>query len=264
MIQEIEAAKKRAYLYLTELQQTADIRQFFTEIIIGRCGELKQHFQYDQAVILRLRDAEKLKSTSPSALYRGLFIQANSIFETYVRELSSIVADNIASGANRYSQLPENFRHQHIASSARILREINTGNLTHHKVNFDKLISTLGKCFSDAEDFSLAPEVFTLIIGNITPERLDELFKKLNLQKPFEPGVGRSNTIQKVLKESRHLQAAKLAKIKLEEIVRHRNVLVHGDSNLAIDKSDLNETFDFLKAMIDALGDLAGKSTISP
>jgi hypothetical protein len=263
MIQEIDGAKRRAYLYLTELEQAVDVRQLFIDIIIGRLGELRECFKYDKAVLSRLGDALKLKGTPASALYRGLFIQANSIFEAYVREISSIVVDNIASKASRYSQLSETFRHQHIASSGRILREINTGSLTHHKVNFDKLTKSLGTCFSDVENFSLAPEVFTLTIGNITPDRLEDLFKKLKLQPPFEPGVGRSSAIQKALGEARRQQAAALAREKLQEIVRKRNVLVHGDSDLAIERSDLNETLIFLKAMIDALGDLARESTIS-
>jgi hypothetical protein len=260
----IDGARDRAYRYLEELQQTADVRDFFNDIIIKRHGELRQQFHHDTAALSRLSDAIKLKSTSPNALYRGLFIQANSIFEIFVREFSSIVADNIASQASKYSQLPETFRHQHIALSGKILREINTGDLTLHRVNFKNLTSALGKCFSDAEDFSLASEVFTLKIGNITPERLKDLFEQLALPHPFKPGVGNNGAIQKVLAEKSKQTAANLAEKKLKEIVKKRNLLVHGDSDLAIERSDLNETFDFLKALISALGDLPGSSAKLP
>lgn len=260
----IDGARDRAYRYLEELQQTADVRDFFNDIIIKRFGELRQHFRLDTAALARLSDAIKLKSTSPNALYRGLFIQANSIFEIFVREFSSIVADNIASQASRYSQLPEAFRHQHIALSGKILREINTGDLTLHRVNFNNLTSALGKCFSDAENFSLASEVFTLKIGNITPERLKDLFEQLALPHPFRPGVGNNGAIQKVLGEKSKQTAANLAEKKLKEIVRKRNLLVHGDSDLAVERSDLNETFDFLKALISALGDLPGSQAKLP
>ena len=81
MIPQIDGAKDRAYLYLTELQQAVDVRQLFIDIVIGRLGELRGCFQYDKVVLSRLDDALRLKGTSASALYRGLFIQANSIFE---------------------------------------------------------------------------------------------------------------------------------------------------------------------------------------
>jgi hypothetical protein len=254
---QLDNAKKRAFSYLAELRHTAAVRQFFSEIIIGRNGELMGAFGYDAAVKARLAQAAKLKATSPAALYRGLFIQANSIFEAYVRDLSSIVAENQASKVAKYSELPENFRLQHIHLSSQILQHMKTGTVAGQKFNFGLLTKALGQCFSNSDEFSIMPEVFTLMMGNPTPDRLETLFEKLGIPEPFNPGVGRSHAIKKVFGELRQASAAKLAKEKLSELVSLRNTLVHGDLSTAVEQSDLDEAVDFFEAMIESFDELA-------
>ncbi|MGN6768824.1 MAG: MAE_28990/MAE_18760 family HEPN-like nuclease [Rhizobiaceae bacterium] len=218
-------------------------------------------FGYDAAVRARLTEATRLKATPPAALYRGLFIQANSIFEAYVRDLTSIATENIASKVTKYSELPEKFRLQHIHLSGQLLQYINTETLACQKFNFRRLTNALGQCFSDSNTFSIMPEVFTLMMGNVTPDRLEKLFEKLfekiGLPEPFNPGVGGSGAIKKVFGELRQSSAAKLAREKLHEVVGLRNTLVHGDLSVTVEQSDLEEAIEFLEAMIEALDELA-------
>ena len=253
----LDSARDLAFSYVAELRETAAVRQFFTEIVISRNGELMGAFKYDQEAQASLRKAARLKATPPAALYRGLFVQANSIFEAYVRDLSSIVAENTASQVTKYSELPEDFRRQHIHLSSKVLQHMKTGTLVGQKFDFGRLTNTLGQCFSDSVPFSIMPEVFTLMMGNATPDRLESLFKKIGLPDPFNPGIGQSGAIKKVFNEPRHASAAKLAKEKLHEVVGVRNTLVHGDLSAAVEQSDLEEAFDFLEAMIEALDELA-------
>jgi hypothetical protein len=254
---QLDSAKDRAFSYVAELRETAAVRQFFSEIIIGRNGELMGAFGYDAAVKARLTEAAKLKATPPSALYRGLFVQANTIFEAYVRDLSSIVAESKASKVSKYSELPDNFRLQHIHLSGQILQHMKTGTLAGQKFNFGGLTNALGQCFSDSDTFSIMPEVFTSMMGNATPDRLESLFEKIGLPEPFNPGVGRSGAIKKVFGEPRQASAAKLAREKLHEIIGVRNTLVHGDLSATVEQSDLDRAIDFLEAMIEALDELA-------
>ncbi|WP_313137970.1 MAE_28990/MAE_18760 family HEPN-like nuclease [Paracoccus jeotgali] len=253
---QLDSAKERAFSYVSELRETAAVRQFFSEIIIGRNGELMGAFGYDAAVRARLTEAARLKATPPAALYRGLFVQANSVFEAYVRDLASIVTENMASKVAKYSALPASFRQQHIHLSGRILQHIGTGTLAGQKFDFSRLTNALGQCFSDSDTFSIMPEVFTLMIGNVTPDRLENLFEKIGLPEPFNPGVGRSGAIKKVFGEARQASAAKLAKAKLHEVVGVRNTLIHGDLSATVEQSDLDEAIDFLEAMIEALDEL--------
>lgn len=143
-MEQLDRAKERAFSYISELRETAAVRQFFSEIIIGRNGELMGLLGYDPAVRARLTEAARLKATPPAALYRGLFVQANSIFEAYVRDLSSIVAEKIASKATIYSELPEKFRVQHIHLSSQVLQHMRTGTLAGQKFDFGRLTSALG------------------------------------------------------------------------------------------------------------------------
>lgn len=252
----LDSAKARALSYLAELRETSEVRQFFSEIVIGRNGELMGAFKYDAAVKARLVEAVKLKATPSTALYRGLFVQANSAFEAYVRDLSSIAADHVIKRVEKYSELPESFRLQHIYSSSQVLQHMKAGTISGQKFDFSGLTKALGQCFSDSTEFSIMPEVFTVMIGNITPDRLEALFDKIGLPEPFNPGVGRNGSIRKVLGETRHGSAAKLAKERLHEVIGLRNTLVHGDLSVAIEQSDFDGTIEFLEAMIDALDEI--------
>lgn len=254
---QLDRAKDRAFSYIAELRETAAIRQFFSEIIIGRNGELMATFHYDAEVRGRLREAAKLKATTTAALYRGLFLQANAIFEAYIRDLSSIVAEKKASMVKKYSDLPEKFRSQHIYLSSRILQEEKKGTLAGQKFDFTLLIGALGQCFSNSHPFSIMPEVFTLTMGNATPDRIEQLFETMGLPEPFNPGVGQSAAVKSVLKEKRQKIAGELARKKLNELIGVRNNLAHGDLSSSVEKSDLDETIDFFEAMIEALGEIA-------
>lgn len=254
---QLDRAKERAFLYIAELRETAAVRQFFIEIIIGRNGQLMGALNYDSEAKALLGEAARLKTTSPAALYRGLFIQANSIFEAYVRDLSSAIAEHTASKVTKYSDLPEKFRYQHIHFSGQVLQHMKTGTLAGQKFDFGRLTNALGQCFSDSVPFSIMPEVFTVNMGNATPDRLESLFEKIGLAEPFNPGVGQSAKIKKVFNEPRQASAAKLAKDKLHEIMGVRNTLVHGDLSTAVELSDLEEAINFLEAMIEALDELA-------
>mgnify|MGYP001604867442 CR=1 FL=1 len=258
----LDSAKDRALSYFAELRETAAIRQFFAEIIIGRNGELVQSLGYDPAAKARLREAVKLKATPPTALYRGLYVQASSIFEAYVRDLSSIAAESKTSKFSKYSELPEPFRHHHIYLSGQILQQMKTGTLHGQKFNFEQLIRSLGQCFSDADDFSIMSEIFTSMMGNATPDRLEKLFVKIGLPHPFDPGVGQNSAVKRVFGETRQASAAKLAREKLDEIVGIRNTLVHGDLSITVQQSDLDLAMDYFEAMIEALDSIV-KSVLS-
>jgi hypothetical protein len=254
---QLDRAKDRALLYIAELRETIAVREFFTDIIIKRNGVLMGALQYDTKGKALLVKAVGLKTTSPAALYRGLFIQANSIFEAYVRDLASIVVGHTASKVSKYSELPQKFRNEHISLSGQVLQHMKTGTLAGQKFDFDGLTSALGQCFSDINPFSIMPEVFTITMGNVTPDRLEKLFEKIGLAEPFSPGVGRSAKIKNVFNESRQSTAANLARVKLHSIVVVRNTLVHGDLSTAVEQSDLEKAIDFVEAMIEALDELA-------
>ena len=258
----LDRAKERALAYIAELRQTSEVRQYFMDIVIGLNGPLMGYFSHDPQVKKRLIAATKLKGTPAAALHRGLFVQANSVFEAYVRDVSTIVAENRAANVNKYSDLPDSFRGQHIHYSGLILQHMKTGTLAGQKFNFESLTAALGQCFTDASPFSIMPEVFTLLMGNVTSERLESLFEKIDLPEPFNVGVGGCSSIKRVFGERRNVVAAKLARDKLDDIVGKRNTLVHGDLSATVEQSDLDEAIDFLEAMIEALYEVARPTII--
>lgn len=253
---EFDAAKARAFNYLKELRETAEIRQIFNDILVGRNGELLGLFAYDREIKDRIRGAANLKTTSTTVMYKGLFIQSHSVFESYVRDLSRIVLRKRSEAAANYFELPEDLRLNHIHYSAGVLRQIKSGTVSGQRFDFDGLIRALGNCFSGSEIFSIVPEVFTLMMGNASPDRLENLFRELGLEDPFNPGIGRNAHIKKVLNESRQAPAARLAKKELKRLLDLRNTLVHGDFSASVEKSDFDDAVNFFEAVIEGLHEI--------
>ncbi len=161
----LDTPKTLASTYLSELRDTAEIRGIFSDILIGRNGELRGFLSYDRNVVDRLNDAARLKTTGPAALYRGLIVQSVSVFENFVKELASATIALNVNRAGRYSSLSDKFRNQHAYHAGQVLTHVNKGVLPGQKFGFSILMKNLGDCFSDQDSFDVMPEVFTLLMA---------------------------------------------------------------------------------------------------
>jgi hypothetical protein len=255
----LEDGKAHAESYLAELRDTAEIRSLFSEILVGRNGQLKGAFTDEPFMKDRLDVAVNLKTTDPGALYRGLLVQAVTAFEHSVRLLITAAVEIKASKTKKYSALPEKLRNQHAYHAGQVLTHMKEGHLYGQSFPFDLLLKNLGDCFSDKDSYSLMPEVFTLLMGNATSTRLENLFEKLDLPPPFDPGVGDTSAIKRDRKEARKAEAAKLAKSQLDQLIKRRNTIVHGDLTVTVEPSDFTEAIDFFEAMIEALYEVVSK-----
>lgn len=249
----LEDGKSYAEGYLAELRETAEIRNLFTDILVNRNGQLKGLFSQEPMMKRRLDEAARLKATEPGALYRGLFVQGVTTFENSVRQLVTAAVEITASKSAKYSYLPEKLRNHHAYHAGQVLSHMKEGHLFGQPFRFDLLVKNLGDCFTDQESYSMMPEVFTLLMGNATPGRLESLFEKLDLPEPFGPGVGETSSIQKNRNATRKTEAAKLARDELDRLIKMRNTIVHGDLTLTVQLSDFHEAIDFFEAMIDGL-----------
>ncbi|MGN6537610.1 MAG: hypothetical protein ACTHKQ_18015, partial [Mesorhizobium sp.] len=101
----LDAAKSLADSYLDEIAATIEIRQSYTNIVVGMAGRLLSALGQDGVAKAAVQQALKYKSVDPSALYRPLLVQANSVFENYIRSLTRAIVEERFETVELYTNL---------------------------------------------------------------------------------------------------------------------------------------------------------------
>jgi hypothetical protein len=115
----------------------------------------------------------------------------------------------------------------------------------------------MGACFTDAEIFDLNGEVFTILMGNCTVERLEKLFPIIGLTPPFSDDTGRNAAIRKWAKGAGARAAANQAGAELDRQIDVRDALAHGDITRGVQASDVEDAANFFEALIGAFSEKA-------
>lgn len=207
----IQRARTTAHMQIEEAKTTARIRNAYSTIIVSNAQSLYGLFS-DQERKNILRRALQDKDTDHSMLLRGLFIQINGIFESFIRSLCTAVITKKSDDAGSYSALEEVIRKEHIYRSAKVLIHIKSGHIRGKNYNFDSLQDSLANCILDKDTFRIQADVFTLLMGNCTTPRLVKLFESLSLTNPFCDSIGTHTGLRKCSKERSNRKVANYAK----------------------------------------------------
>lgn len=258
MYNEITQAKDLAGTYLDEIVANIEIRKAYNTIVVSQAPSIYSAIGNNRHARENLQLALKYKATDPSSFYKPLIVQINGIFENYVRTLVNAVIEERYETASTYSCLNENFRRNHISYAAKVLSQIKTGAIMGAAYNFDKLLGNLGKSLSEQKGFKLNPEIYTILMGNCTPTRIEDLFEALELPEPFSENLGKNKDLQACFSERTKGRVAKRSSEMLDKQIDLRNDIVHGNLTRSVDLSELNESITFFRALISGLDELVG------
>ena len=253
----LDDAKKIADLYLDEILATLEIRNSYNSIILTHTNALFGALAHDRTAKAALSAALKHKTADPSALYRPLLVQVHGVFENYIRGMVSAVIEDRFETADKYPSLDPAFRTDHIMHAAKVLTHIKAGNILGSPYNFDVLLANLGKGLSGQAGFKLNPEIYTKLMGNCTPDRLEGLFRALALPEPFSDALGKNTQIKAHFEDKTKGRVAVRAKEKLEKQIDLRNDIVHGDLTKSVTIDDLRDSLKFFRALIAGFDQLA-------
>lgn len=248
-----------AVTQIEDMQATARIWRCYSDLLVNRSSILYPAFKNEPEKSL-YRNALKDSRTDSSALYRGLVIQLNSILEGYIRGLVGVFVDEKCRVATNYEELDKNLRLEHIVSSAKILTFLKAGNINGIRHDFDLTQKNLANCLLGSSDYKLNKEVFTLLMGNCTPDRVENLFASLGLDAPFDDSLGDSKLLQKWAGDTKRRRVAVAAKDELSRQISMRNEIVHGNVSKALNQTDFDAAAEFFLALIDGLNEIAKKS----
>lgn len=252
----LDAAKSLADSYLDEIHATIEIRQSYTNIVVGMAGRLMGALGQDAAAKTTVKHALKHKATDPSALYRPLLVQVNGVFENYIRSLTKAVVEERFETVEFYTSLEPGFRHDHISHAARVLTYVKAGSVMGVAYNFDNLLTNLGKSLSGQKGYKLNPEIYTKLMGNCSAERLEKLFSALMLPEPFSERLGQNAELKAFFADRTKGRVADRARERLEKQLSLRNDIVHGDLTRTVDLTELQDALGFFRALISGLDQL--------
>lgn len=244
----LERAHSTFAARVDEIVQNARIRQAFDGLFVRR-RQLVFSQQIDKQLRVELDGALLLGKSDASVLYRGLLVQLNGAFEAYITQLSVAVVNGHKGKTTRYSELPEHLRQAYVVNSANVLAKISEGVVHGVAYDFAALQKSLGTCFSDIAPYSVDAEVFTLFMGNCTPERLEKLFKVVGISPAFDDELGKNPHVKRWAQNAGAREASKRARQKLSDEIKRRNQIAHRGADLAILPAEIIEIADFFKAL---------------
>jgi hypothetical protein len=252
----LDAAKSLADSYLDEIDATIEIRQSYTNIVVGMAGRLMGALGEDGVAKTAVKQALKYKAVDPGALYKSLMVQVNGVFENYIRSLTKAIVEERFETVDLYTNLEQGFRNDHIAHAARVLTYVKAGSVMGVAYNFDNLLTNLGKGLSGQPGYKLNPEIYTKLMGNCTAERLEKLFSALMLPEPFSEKLGQNGQLKAYFADRAKGRVADRAREQLDEQLNLRNDIVHGDLTRTVDLTELQDALGFFRALISGLDQL--------
>lgn len=101
----LDAAKELADSYFAEIDATIEIRQSYTNIVVGMAGRLMGALGQDVTAKATVQQALKHKAVDPSALYKPLVVQVNCVFENYIRSLTEAIVEERFETITLYADL---------------------------------------------------------------------------------------------------------------------------------------------------------------
>lgn len=249
----LDEAKSLANSYLDEIDATIEIRQTYPNIVVALAGPLMGAVEGNRAAKAAIQQALRHKTIDPGTLYRAMMVQIHGVFENYIRSLATAVVEERFEVVEFYPDLEPRFRNDHIVHVARVLTHVKSGNVSGIAYNFDTLLTNLAKGLSGQRGYKLNPEVYTILMGNCTTERIEKLFEAISLPEPFSDSLGQSPEIKAHFGDKTKGRVAIRASEKLDDQINIRNDIVHGDLTRSVDLNSLRDTLNFFRALICGL-----------
>lgn len=251
------SANSIAKASIGEIIDNALARQRLPAFVRSQTRELFDYCKDKPHIRSELQTIIKLSAHDASVVYRGLIIQLNGIFESFIKSLVSAQIHNISTKAECFDDLEEGVKTSYIFYIGNVFSKVHDGAINGVNYDFDTLKREVGSCFSNVSPFSMSGEVFTLLMGNCTPKRLEKIFSQVGLPEPFSDVFGKHKAVQQWCSEGKARRVATMARDELEKQISLRNELVHGLGTKNVVLEDVQNSARFFLAIIDAYTDLA-------
>lgn len=250
----LQRARRGAEAEMKEITDNLGVIRSFKSLFVARAPSLFPREGLDAGLRRELEKVLALGQTDLRPAYAGLYVQVHGVVERYINGLVAACVERIAAGKTSYSDLPPDFARSHSAHAGRALGYISDGSVNGVSFDFPALTAALAVCFADTSQPVLVSRVFTISMGNCTPERLKSLFGILGLSEPFADDIGSHSEIKALPSYRGGARAlAKQAKKDWKDALSLRNRILHDASSVpVITDSDVVQLSALALALIAA------------
>lgn len=253
----IKNSLELAQLQFSEIRSSIKIWGSYKNILVKYSGPIQGQI-HDPATKAELVSVLKEKSVSSDLFHRSLVIQVYSVFEFYIKTVANEIIDYLCNGKESYSALNSGFRDTHLVLTAKVLSHLKSGSVNGIPHSFEMTTNNLKGCLLDTGRFFLNKDAYTLLMGNCTPDRIDNLFLNLDLSPPFNDKtshIGKNTGIQRFFNSTKSAENVKAASSKLKSMINKRNEMVHGNLTTSVSLTELEESLGFTESLSSAINE---------
>lgn len=203
-----------------------------------------------------LHDASKLRRTDLPVLSGSLQLYLAGRFEYCIRQVVEVVADEVASRATKYADLPDPIKNELKAKTLEIAQ--NPRRYGYDEGQTDALLAALVASKSCATaPVPISSAVLSLTDSNMKDRVLSDLLKRVGMQEYWRD-VGKQATVKLVLEKNTDGEATAEAQARLNAIMDERNQVAHPTSSTQFpDPDQVLKAATFLKTLASTTVDLA-------
>lgn len=203
-----------------------------------------------------LYDASKLRRTDLPVLSGSLQLYLAGRFEYFIRQIVEVVADEIASRASKYTDLPESIQSELKSKTLEIAQ--NPRRYGYDEGRADALLAALvASKNTAAQPVNINSEVLSLTESNMKDRILADILKRVGMQE-FWKEIGKQTTIKLTLEKTSDGEATVEAQARLNAIMEERNQVAHPTSATKFpDPDQVLKAANFLRTLASTTTDLA-------
>jgi RiboL-PSP-HEPN len=205
-----------------------------------------------------LKTADEVRTDLP-LLSGSLFLYICGRFEYFVRELVGTIMDELVDKAQKYDDLPDALRKEHLNRTLAI-------NLSPKKYNYSpvtaaallgELAGSLSGTSENPKGFDVDSNVVTITESNMNSDTLAEIFERVGVAQIWDT-LGKQSKLKAFLLVSGDADCSKVAKARLDEIMARRNRIAHPTKDLQFPDVDYaQDTSNFYEILSELLVDVA-------
>lgn len=200
------------------------------------------------------QSALKMRSKSRTPAFNGLFVMAITNFELFVKEEMDDALGRKAVATKEFTKLDKTFQDNYISSVGKVIAGTSSGTVGGIPfTRFDEITSIFSKNYVGDGALKLTGEVFTLLMGNPTWNRLTKLFGILGLEDPFGKELASTPAMKAHFGNARWTEIVENTESFHENALRRRNSIVHNVVPIALVDDEVREALRFYDAFAAGL-----------
>jgi len=206
---------------------------------------------------IKLAEVAPLVRTDLPVLSGSILLYICGRFEYFVREVVVLIADEMASKASRYGDLPEKLRENLKNKTLEISQ--NPGRFGYSPAGAEQLIISLAQNLQpngSPSAVTISSRVLTITESNMNPRTLTDMLRRVDIKEAWVE-LGKQARLKSHLSKSTDKECSAEAQARLERMMKERNGVAHPTAETSFpDPDQVLEACMFLTVLSHVIVDI--------